>query len=148
MSPSCSVHRHAAAVPGEADCQVLLVVEHPQRLDLMRRCVRELLPGCHVAVVDSHFDAVSRVTRMQTHLLVLDLSMDSVLVPALKRLLARASPQSLIHVFDDSMDGASGSGTDCNRPSIVQLRQALVDLADSSFQPHRDCRHAIRTPAS
>lgn len=98
-------------------------------------------------VVDSHFDAVSRVTRMQPHLLVLDLSMDSVLVPALKRLLARASPQSLIHVFDDSMDDASGAGADCNRRSIVQLRQVLVDLADSSFQPHRDSRHALRTTA-
>ena len=77
-----------------------------------------------------------RVRVLETHLLVLDLSLDSVLVPALKRFLARAAPQALVHVFDDSQDDAPGAGTDCNRPSIVQLKQAFATLVALRFPSH------------
>lgn len=113
---------------------MLLVVDNPQRHALLHRCVQRNLPGCLIETVDSYYDAMARATRLETHLLVLDLSLDSVLVPALKRFLARAAPQALVHVFDDSQDDAPGAGTDCNRPSIVQLKQAFAALA------------ALRTP--
>lgn len=115
--------------PQDAPCRVLLVVDNPRRQSLLQQCVRKNLPGCVIETVDSYFDAMARATRLQTHLLVLDLSLDSVLVPALKRFLARAAPQALVHVFDDSQDSAPGAGTDCNRPSIVQLKQAFETLA-------------------
>jgi hypothetical protein len=117
-------------------CRVLLVVQDPARHHVMQRCVRENLPGCRIDVVTSYFDAMARASRMETHMLVLDLSMDSLLVPALKRFLARAAPQALVHVFDDSMDDAPGAGTDCQRPSIVQLKQAFVALSASPFPSH------------
>lgn len=115
--------------------RVLLVVANPQRLALLQRCVQNNLPGCVIETVDSYYDAMARATRMQAHLLVLDLSLDSVLVPALKRFLARAAPQALVHVFDDSQDSAPGAGTGCNRPSIVQLKQAFASLAGTNAQP-------------
>ncbi len=114
---------------------MLLVVDNPQRLSLLQRCVHNNLPGCVVETVDSYYEAMARATRMQAHLLVLDLSLDSVLVPALKRFLARAAPQALVHVFDESQDSAPGAGTDCNRPSLVQLKQAFASLAGVHAQP-------------
>jgi len=110
----------------------LLVVSDRQRHDEMQRCVRDHLPGCPIGVADSYVDAMARATRMETHLLVLDLSLDSVLVPAIKRFMARVAPLSLVRVFDDSMDSAPGTGCDC--PSITRLKQALKALA--SRLPH------------
>lgn len=129
MSRPSFADRTVAAEAPEAPCRVLLVVANPQRHAVLQRCVQKNLPGCVVETVDSYFDAMARATRMETHLLVLDLSLDSVLVPALKRFLARAAPRALVHVFDDSQDNAPGAGTDCNRPSIVQLKQAFAALA-------------------
>jgi len=106
----------------------MLVVNDPKRHAMLHRCVQNNLPGCRIDVVDSYFDAMDRVVRMETHLLVLDLSMDSVLVPALKRFLSRAAPQALIHVFDDALDTAPDAGTGCNRPSIVRLKQSFSAL--------------------
>lgn len=129
MFRSSLADRPNAAGSLDVPCRVLLVVDNLQRLSLLQRCVQNHLPGCVVETVDSYYDAMARATRMQAHLLVLDLSLDSVLVPALKRFLARAAPQALVHVFDDSQDSAPGAGTDCNRPSIVQLKQAFEKLA-------------------
>ncbi len=129
MSCSSLAARPSVTAPLGAPCRVLLVVDNPQRHALLQRCVQNNLPGCVIETVDSYFDAMARATRMETHLLVLDLSLDSVLVPALKRFLARAAPQALVYVFDDSQDSAPGAGTDCNRPSIVQLKQAFASLA-------------------
>jgi hypothetical protein len=110
----------------------LLVVSDWQRHDRMQRCVLDNLPGCRIDVANSYVDAMARATRMETHLLVLDLSLDSALVPALKRFLARVAPLSLVHVFDDSMDSAPD--TSCDRPSITRLMQAIKALV--SRQPH------------
>jgi hypothetical protein len=129
VSPSSLAGRPNAAGSLDVPCRVLLVVDNPQRLALLQRCVQNNLPGCVIETVDSYYDAMARATRMQAHLLVLDLSLDSVLVPALKRFLARAAPQALVHVFDDSQDSAPGAGTGCNRPSLVQLKQAFATLA-------------------
>jgi len=129
MFRSSLADRPNAAGSPDVPCRVLLVVDNPQRLSLLQRCVQNHLPGCVVETVDSYYDAMARATRMHAHLLVLDLSLDSVLVPALKRFLARAAPQALVHVFDDSQDSAPGAGTDCNRPSLVQLKQAFATLA-------------------
>lgn len=117
-------------------CRVLLVVEDPQRQALLQGCVNKHLPGCRVDVVDSYFDAMARATRLQTDLLVLDLSLDSVLVPALKRFLARAAPRAVVHVFDDAMDGAPGAVAEGHRPSIVQLKRTFAALSTPPAQPH------------
>lgn len=134
---------HTRSADGRAEAgsaapppRVMLVVDDPRRHALMQRCVRNHLPGCSIVVVDSYLDAMDRATRLETHLLVLDLSMDSVLVPAIKRFLARAAPQALVHVFDDSLDSAPGAATDCNRPSIVRLKQSFHALASGHSSPH------------
>ncbi|PKO65866.1 MAG: hypothetical protein CVU22_18055 [Betaproteobacteria bacterium HGW-Betaproteobacteria-16] len=114
----------------------MLVVDDPDRHALLQRCVQNNLPGCRIDVVDSYLDAMDRATHLEAHLLVLDLSMDSVLVPAIKRFLARAAPQALIHVFDDSLDSTPGAGTDCNRPSIVRLKQSFSTLARGHLPPY------------
>ncbi len=136
MPVARSAHQPAPSASDAPACHVLLVVQDPARHSVMERCVRKNLPGCHMDVVTSYFDAMARATRMETHLLVLDLSLDSVLVPALKRFLARAAPQALVHVFDDSQDNAPGAGTGCHRPSIVQLKQAFAALTASPVPPH------------
>jgi hypothetical protein len=128
MSHFRSADPGADAKSDASGCQVLLVVGDPKRHALLQRCVRNHLPDCSIDVVTSYLDAMDRATRMDTHLLVLDLSMDSVLVPALKRFLARAAPQALVHVFDDSLDSSPGAGIDCNRPSIVRLKQSFSTL--------------------
>lgn len=115
---------------------MLLVVDDPRRQALLKGCVQKHLPGCRIELVNSYYDAMARATRMQTDLLVLDLSLDSVLVPALKRFLARAAPQALVHVFDDSRDDAPGAGSGCNVPSILQLKQTFSALVGNPSPPH------------
>lgn len=127
--------QHSVDVATEAPRRVLLVVQDPQRQALLYRCVQKNLPGCVIDTVDSYYEAMARATRMQTHLLVLDLSLDSVLVPALKRFLARAAPRAQVHVFDDSSDDAPDAGTGCNRPSIVQLKQGFAALSEQPIPP-------------
>lgn len=112
-------------------CRVLLVVDDPQRQALLRACVKKNLPGCRLEAVDSYFDAMARATRRQADLVVLDLSVDSLLVPALRRFLARSAPQTLVHVFDDSQDSTAVAESDCNLQSIVQLELALASLPNS-----------------
>lgn len=136
MPHTRSADRQAGAGPNSSPRRVMLVVDDPKRHALLQRCVQNNLPGCRIDVVDSYLDAMERATRLEAHLLVLDLSMDSVLVPAIKRFLARAAPQALIHVFDDSLDSAPGAGTDCNRPSIVRLKQSFSTLARGHFPPY------------
>lgn len=133
---SWSVQSPAAKEPSASPTRVLLVVDDPKRQALLQTCVQRHLPGCRIEMVNSYYDAMARATRMQTDLLVLDLSLDSVLVPALKRFLARAAPQAQVHVYDDSVDDAPGAGTDCNRPSIVQLKQTFAALSDPSTQTY------------
>lgn len=133
---SWSVERPAPLELGDAPCRVLLVVEEPGRLALLKTCVQKHLAGCRIETVDSYYDAMSRATRLQTDLLVLDLSLDSVLVPALTRFLARSAPQALVHVFDDSRDNAPGAGTGCNSPSILQLKQTFSALVGNPLPPH------------
>lgn len=130
------VEQHSTEASTEASRRVLLVVQDPQRQALLYRCVQKNLPGSVIDTVDSYYDAMARATRMQTHLLVLDLSLDSVLVPALKRFLARSAPLAQVHVFDDSGDDAPDAGTGCNRPSIVQLKRAFADLTHCSTATH------------
>lgn len=118
--------------------RVLLVVDDPQRRQLLQSCLEENLPGCSLEVVDSYFDAMTRATRMQARLLILDLSLDSVLVPALKRFLARAAPQVQVHVFDESLDGAARleALSHADRPSIVRLKQACDVLTSDPTPSH------------
>lgn len=130
------VEQHITRASCDAPRRVLLVVQNPQRQALLYRCVQKNLPGCVIDTVDSYYEAMARATRMQTHLLVLDLSLDSVLVPALKRFLARSAPLAQVHVFDDSGDDAPDAGTGCNRPSIVQLKQAFADLSSCTSATH------------
>ena len=55
-------------------------------------------------MVDSYLDAMAQAPNLPTHLLILDMSMDNLLVPAFERFLARAAPQVRLHVFDDAQD--------------------------------------------
>lgn len=128
MPHTTSAIRQTGAGSSASPPRVMLVVNDPKRHALLHRCVQNNLPGCRIDVVDSYLDAMERSIRMDAHLLVLDLAMDSVLVPALKRFLARAAPQTLIHVFDDSRDHALCAGIDCNRPSVVLLKQSFSAL--------------------
>lgn len=125
---SWSVEGHPVTQTDAPAFRVLLVVDDPKRQALLQSCVQRHLPECCIDTVDSYYDAMARATRLQTDLLVLDLSLDSVLVPALKRFLARAAPHALVHVFDDAQDNAPGAATGCNRPSIVQLKQSFSAL--------------------
>lgn len=128
MPHTTSAKRQTGAGSSASPPRVMLVVNDPKRHALLHRCVQNNLPGCRIDVVESYFDAMDHSIRMDAHLLVLDLSMDRVLVPALKRFLARAAPQTLIHVFDDSLDNALTAGIDCNRPSVVRLKQSFSAL--------------------
>jgi hypothetical protein len=83
---------------------VLLVARNGPRRDALRRCVQECAPDSRIELADSYFDAMAQATHMPVHLLILDLALDSVLVPAFQRFLARAAPQARLHVFDDSND--------------------------------------------
>lgn len=79
-------------------------------------------------MVDSCFDAMARVGRMPAHLMVLDLGLDNVLVPALKQYLTRSAPQVALHVFDDSRDPVHSP--DRCAPSVLRLQadlQAFID---------------------
>lgn len=118
--------------------RVLLVVDDPRRRQLLQSCLEEHLSGCTLEVVDSYFDAMTRATRMQTHLLILDLSLDSLLVPALKRFLARSAPQVHVYVFDESVDSAAPlvAASDARRPSIVRLKQACDSLMSEPDPSH------------
>jgi len=129
-----SVERHADIKDDAQPCRILLVVSDRQRHEQMQRCARDHLPGCRINVSGSYVDAMARATRMETHLLVLDLSLDSVLVPALKRFMARLAPLSLVHVFDDSMDSAPGTG--CDRPSIARLKHVVKAMASRRPPSH------------
>lgn|GEM_PF-5281594 len=134
MPHTLSVERHADIKDGAEPCRILLVVSDRQRHDQMQRCVLDHLPGCRIDVAGSYFDAMAHATRMETHLLVLDLSLDSALVPAIKRFMARVAPLSLVHVFDDSMDSAPGTG--CDRPSIARLKQVVEAMASRRPPSH------------
>jgi hypothetical protein len=136
LSRTLSVERHAHIKDGAQPCRILLVVSDRQRHDQMQRCVLDHLPGCRIDVASSYFDAMARATRMETHLLVLDLSLDSALVPALKRFLARAAPLTLVHVFDDSMDSAACSTSQDDRPSFIRLKQAFEAMASRRPPSH------------
>ena len=62
----------------------------------------------------------------------LDLSLDSVLVPALLRYLADTAPQAQVHVFDDSRDPLDENGQPALRddsPSMALLRASLLAFA-------------------
>jgi hypothetical protein len=130
MQPARSPEFADDQTPGACPLRVLLVVGDPDRHALMQRCARSHLPCCHIDVVGSCLDALDRATRMEAHLLVLDLSLDSVLVPAFKRFLARAAPQSMVHVFDDSVEGSPDAEADGDRPAVVQLKKAFAALSD------------------
>ncbi|MGE0349431.1 hypothetical protein [Hydrogenophaga sp.] len=83
---------------------VLLVARSGPRRDALRRCVRECAPDCRIAHADTYLEAMEQATHMPVHLLILDLALDSVLVPAFERFLAHAAPQARLHVFDDTND--------------------------------------------
>jgi hypothetical protein len=95
----------------------------------MRACIDRQAPGCQIDMVDSCFDAMARAGRMPAHLMVLDLALDNVLVPALKQYLSRAAPQVALHVFDDSRDPVGSSGS-CP-PSVVRLQAELQNFIDA-----------------
>lgn len=111
---------------------VLLVAGSGRRRDALRRCVKEQLPGCRIEVADSYFDAMAQATHLPAHLLILDLALDSVLVPALQRFLASAAPQAQVHVFDDPVVAPDGTGQPAvhdEAPSMALLRASLRAFA-------------------
>lgn len=106
----------------------MLVTADRSRRCLLRACIDRQAPGCQIEVVDSCFDAMARAGRMPSHLMVLDLSLDHVLIPALKQFLTRSAPHVALHVFDDSRDPVVSPGR-C-APSVLRLQadlQAFID---------------------
>jgi len=83
---------------------VLLVARSGPRRDALRRCVRECAPDCRIEQAETYLEAMAQASHMPVHLLILDLELNSVLVPAFERFLAQAAPQARLHVFDDSND--------------------------------------------
>ncbi len=107
---------------------MVLVTADASRRAWLRACVDRQAPDCQIEVVDTCFDAMARATRMSAHLMVLDLTLDHVLVPALKQFLSRSAPHVTLHVFDDSKDVVAQSGR-CAR-SVERLQadlQAFID---------------------
>ena len=108
--------------------RVLLVTAGGSRRSLLRACIDRQAPACQIEVVDSCFDAMARAARKSAHLMVLDLALDHVLIPALKQFLSRSAPHVTLHIFDDSKDVAAQPGR-C-APSVERLQadlQAFID---------------------
>jgi hypothetical protein len=95
---------------GDAHPLVLVVAGSGRRRDALSRCVRRQAPDSRIEVADSYFDAMACAMRLPAHLLILDLSLDSVLMPALSRFLEASAPQVQVHVFDDALDPVDERG--------------------------------------
>ena len=113
----------------EDELLVLVLATSVHRRDQLRDCVTQEAPHCHVLMVDSYLDAMAQAPNLPTHLLILDMSMDNLLVPAFERFLARAAPQVRLHVFDDAQDppyspGHASAGR-AEPLSLVALRTAV-----------------------
>lgn len=112
---------------------VLVLATSAHRRDQLRDCVTQEAPDCHVQMVDSYLDAMAQAPYLPMHLLILDMSMDNLLVPAFERFLSRAAPQARLHVFDDALDppyspvhAAAGLAEPL---SLVSLRSAVRGFA-------------------
>lgn len=104
------------------------------------------MPDSRIEVADSYFDAMAHAMRLPAHLLILDLSLDSVLMPALSRFLEASAPQVQVHVFDDAVDPADASDQPALRedsPAMTLLQTSLQ--AYTSGQP---LARAQRPPAA
>jgi hypothetical protein len=115
---------------------VLVVASNGRRREVLSRCVRRQAPDCRIEVVDSYFDAMTQSMRLPAHLLILDLSLDSVLMPALSRFLEASAPQVQVHVFDDAVDPVDDSGQPAlqdDGPAMTLLQTSL--RAYASGQP-------------
>jgi hypothetical protein len=80
--------------------RVVLVVNDPIRRGRMLDVIRDTAPQCQVEVVSDVLDGMARSTSMPTHLLVLDASVDRLVMAALVRYLARTAPGATVHVYD------------------------------------------------
>ena len=125
-------------MPDDASPQplVLVVARSGRRREALSRCVRRQAPGSRIEVADSYFDAMTQSMRLPAHLLILDLSLDSVLMPALSRFLEASAPQVQVHVFDDAVDPVDDSGQPAlqdDGPAMTLLQTSL--RAYASGQP-------------
>lgn len=112
---------------------VLVVASNGRRREVLTRCVRRQAPGCRIEVAASYFDAMTRAMRLPAHLLILDLSLDSVLMPALRRFLETSAPQVQVHVFDDAIDPVDETGQPSlqdDGPAMTLLQQSLQAYAN------------------
>ena len=64
----------------EDELLVLVLATSVHRRDQLRDCVTQEAPHCHVLMVDSYLDAMAQAPNLPTHLLILDMSMDNLLV--------------------------------------------------------------------
>jgi hypothetical protein len=107
---------------------VLVVASSGHRREVLSRCVRRQAPGSRIEWADSYFDAMAQSMRLPAHLLILDLSLDSVLMPALSRFLETSAPQVKVHVFDDAVDPVDASGQPAlqdDGPAMTLLQTSL-----------------------
>jgi hypothetical protein len=118
---------------------VLVVASSGHRREVLTRCVRRQVPGCRIEVEASYFDAMTRALRLPAHLLILDLSLDSVLMPALRRFLEASAPQAQVHVFDDAIDPVDEMGL----PSLQDDGPAMT-LLQTSLQAYTNGLQALR----
>lgn len=107
---------------------VLVVAGSGSRREALSRCVRRQAPGSRIEVAGSYFDAMAHAMRLPAHLLILDLSLDSVLMPALSRFLEASAPQVQVHVFDDALDPVDETGQPAlqdDSPAMALLQASL-----------------------
>jgi hypothetical protein len=121
-------HTNPQTQPETGSPLVLVVASSGHRRDALSRCVRRQMPDSRIEAADSYFHAMALAMRLPAHLLILDLSLDSVLMPALSRFLEASAPQVQVHVFDDAADPVDHNGLRAlkdDSPAMTLLQAAL-----------------------
>lgn len=119
--------------------RVVLVVNDAICRRRMLEVIQDAAPQCQVEVVSGVLDGMARSTSMPAHLLVLDASVDRLVMATLVRYLARTAPAATVHVFDslagqpgsESLDNSEEPGfsdrqREGNERALIDMREALV----------------------
>lgn len=83
---------------------VLLVANDPERLRALRVGIASAARASRIECFSSCGEALLRATQLPAHFMVMDLPNADVLVPALRRFLARSAPQATVHWIGSGHD--------------------------------------------
>jgi hypothetical protein len=95
----------------------MLVVRAPERRDHMLAALAECAPTAEVEVVDQMLDALTRAMRGQSQLMVIDVSLERPLAPAMRRYLKRTAPKVRVHLYDSLGDPVPSPSLDSTTDS-------------------------------